>query len=188
MKHVIDYLPREYRAALERQAVVRARVLMALLVVLGIAITEIAFWWRGAHFEHVAELAEEHAQRIILRAAQAADFEDQHIVFAAELDQWTQPLELPRATTMLAALLRATPESVQFHRLHWAHRGLRESPATATFDLRGDVEDAHTLAGWLRALSKEPALPAVELRQSHRGQAQGSNALSFQISSKERSR
>jgi Tfp pilus assembly protein PilN len=181
----IDFLPPGLRHARRARRVGRQRILLALLVLLGIVVTEGVFRWRRARLEHVAELAEEHAQEIAARASRAADFEDQHLVFSTELDRWTGPLDLPAASDALQALLRATPESIALERLAWSHDLLVEPRRPPRLDLAGGAADAHALAAWLRALGAEAALPAVELESSQRGPAALGGALQFRVRTKD---
>ncbi|MBL8896408.1 MAG: PilN domain-containing protein [Planctomycetes bacterium] len=185
MRNAIDFLPPGYREAKSARLTLRARFLLALLVLLGCVLTEVIFRWRRASLEQVAELAEEHALEIATRASRAADFEDQHLLFSSELDRWTQPLELPAATSALEALLRATPEAIGLERCFWSHDLLEASPRPPRLELAGAAADAHALAAWLRALEREPALPAVELESSQRSAKARGSALQFRVHSKD---
>ncbi|MBK9385827.1 MAG: PilN domain-containing protein [Planctomycetes bacterium] len=185
MKCAIDFLPLGYRAERRARLTLRTRFLLALLVLLGCVLTEVTFRWRRASLEHVAELAEEHAREIASRASRAADFEDQHLLFSAELERWTLPLQLPAATLALEALLRATGESIGLERLSWSHDLLATSPRPEQLELAGGASDAHALAAWLRALEQEPVLPAVELESSQRSISTRGGALQFRVRSKQ---
>lgn len=181
MRGSIDFLPPSHRRAIIARRAVRSRVLLALLVLLGAVLTEASFRWRAVQLERVAELAEDHAREIASRAARAADFEDQHVLFTAELERWTRPLDLPAATSALEALLRATPPEIELERLRWSHELLAEVARPPRLELAGAAADAHALAAWLRALEAESALPGVELESSQRSTPAAEGALHFRV-------
>jgi hypothetical protein len=164
----IDFLPPDYRERLHLQEERRHRAWLAVPILLGLLATDAVLMHRVELAATMADKARIHAEQQEQRAEQVRQLSSRIAGRQVELEHGLQPLQMPRLSATLDALLAATPSTVSLQELSCRHTPWLPN-ASATLKIVASSPTAEHLEQYLGGLRAELELPRMQCTRTFRG-------------------
>ena len=164
----IDFLPPAYRARQLQQQQRRQQAWLAVPVALGLLATDAVLVHRVKVAAAMADNARSHAEQQEQRAEQRRQLATRLSERQREIEASVQPMQMPRLSAAIDAMLMATPDAIALQEVHCRHTPWQPT-AVGSMRLVASCPGADQLEQYLVDLGGDHLLPPLQCTRTFRG-------------------